>query len=241
MEHTTSLILISVAALVHASFQLSISVLTLLSSHTIGAKRSHKHLLRLSTAYTTGVAVMTLLLLSASAYVAQQFYGDAIPRLLWVTLCGLLFGLGVSVWLFYYRKEKGTSLWVPRPMARYLHDRTKATKQGVEAFSLGMSSVVGELLFVVAPLLVSAFVLISLPSLWQLVGIALYGFISLLPLGIVTMLIGGGHSISRIQKWREENKLFLQFIAGSTLLVLAFYLYVDQVLSPAVFAAAGAV
>ncbi len=182
---------------------------------------------------------MTLLLVSFVATVAGALFHASIPMVAWVTLCGLLFGLGISVWLFYYRKEQGTSLWIPRDMAKYLHDRTRATRNSGEAFGLGLSSVIGELLFIMGPVLVGAFALVSLTPRWQLVGIALYGFISLLPLLAVTALIGSGHKISRIQAWRENNKQFLQFIAGTGLFALAFYLYVAQVLAPAVQAAAG--
>jgi hypothetical protein len=126
-------------------------------------------------------------------------------------------------------------------MARYLSDRTKATKQTGEAFGLGVSSVLAELLFSFAPLLVSAIILAQLTPSLQLIGILLYATLSLLPLLIITGLIGSGHKISRIQRWREENKLFLQFIAGGGLVVLGFYLYVDQVLTPTVMAAAGGV
>lgn len=241
MQHLDSMIIIAVAALIHASFQLSVSVLTLLSSHSFGAKRSQAKLLRLSNAFTGGVATMTALLVAFSAVVAKGLFGTDVPTIVWVALCGLLFGLGVSVWLFYYRKEKGTSLWVPRGFARHLNDRTKATKYSVEAFNLGLASVLGELLFIAAPVLVAAFVLIQLPAAWQLGGMLLYTFVSLLTLLVVNILIGSGHNISRIQKWREDNKLFLQFVAGSGVFILGFYLYVEQVLFPTVMAAAGAV
>jgi uncharacterized membrane protein (DUF485 family) len=33
--------------------------------------------------------------------------------------------------------------------------------------------------------------------------------------------------VARIQKWREHNKRFLQFAAGSALIVLGVYFYVD--------------
>lgn len=241
MEHFDSLIIVAVAALIHASFQLSVSVLTLLSSHTLGAKRSQGKLLRLTNSYTAGVAVMTAFLVSFGAVLVNGVFGKAVPAIWWVGLCGLLFGLGVSVWLLYYRKEKGTSLWVPRSMARHLSERTKATKYSAEAFSLGLASVIGELLFIAGPVLVTVFTLIKLPAAWQLGGVGVYTLISLLPLLIVDILVGSGHSIGRIQKWREDNKLFLQFAAGTALFILSFYLYVVQVLSPMVMATAGGV
>lgn len=216
-------------------------MLTLLSSHAIGAKRSHARLLGLTGAFTSGVFVMTVLLLSTTALFIQLTVTSSNTVLAWITACGLLFGLGAAVWIFYYRREQGTTLWIPRGMARYLSDRTKATKQTSEAFGLGISSVLAELLFIFAPVLITALVLSGLEPVWQLAGITLYASLSLFPLLLVNGLIGSGHKISHIQRWREDNKRFLQFVAGSGLVVLGFYVYVDQVITPTVMAAAGGV
>jgi len=235
----SSLAIIAFAALIHASFQLSVSMLTLLSGHAIGAKTAHARLLRLTTSFLCGVAVMTLFVVSFTSFLFQQLFGAATPPLAWAVTCGLLFGLGVAVWAFYYRRQEGTSLWLPRSIARYLADRAKATKQSAEAFGLGLSSVTGELIFILAPVTVASLVLIRMEPLWQLAGVALYTVISLLSLLVVHALIGGGHKLSRIQKWRETNKRFLQFAAGGGLLVLGFYVYVDQVIAATAFAHGG--
>lgn len=237
MNITTSLIIIAVAGLIHASFQLSISMLTLLSSHTIGKKRSRGRLMLLTNAFILGAGIMTLLLLSAAALFLAPFANSS---LIWTLSCGALAGLGVSIWLFYYRRQAGTTLWLPRSLARYLSVRAKHTKQSGEAFTLGLGSVIGELLFIFAPITVSALALLQLEPLWQLVGVGLYTTLSLGSLFIVHLLIGSGQSISRIQKWRESNKHFLQFSAGTGLLVLGFYIYVEEVVGTAALAVAGA-
>lgn len=234
-----SFAIIAFAALIHASFQLSVSMLTLLSSHAIGKKTRHAKLLRLTNGFFLGVAVMTMLALSFVALVFQNSFGSKIPLVVWAVGCGLLLGLGIAVWAFYYRREEGTTLWIPRGFARYLSDRTKATSHTAEAFGLGLSSVLGELIFIVAPLVVTALILVKLQPVWQLVGILTYTIISLLPLAVVNGLIGSGHKISGIQKWREDNKRFMQFVAGGGLLVLGFYVYVDQVVSATAFAYGG--
>ena len=77
MNPLESLLIVAVAALIHASFQLSVSMLTLLSSHTIGAKRSHARLLKLSGAFTFGVIVMTILALSTIALFTQALLAGA--------------------------------------------------------------------------------------------------------------------------------------------------------------------
>jgi len=235
----SSLAIIAFAALIHASFQLSVSMLTLLSGHAIGTKTAHAKLLRLTNSFLIGVTVMTMLLVSFFALIFQNIFSNHIPPVAWAASCGLLLGLGVAVWSFYYRKEKGTSLWLPRGMARHLSERTKVTKHSAEAFSLGLSSVIAELIFIIAPVIVCALALIQLEPIWQLVGIVLYTSISLLSLAIITGLIGSGHKLSRIQKWREDNKRFLQFSAGGGLLILGCYVYVEQVLSVTVLAHGG--
>jgi len=230
MDIIVSLSIISLAALIHASFQLSVSVLTLLSGHTIGAKRSHTKLLQLTTSFLVGAGTMTVLLLSTISLLLLHFYGSQPPHIIWASGCGLLVGVAFSVWLFYYRPEKGTTLWIPRNMARYLTKRTHSTKLSAEAFGLGLSSVFGELLFIIAPLIISALVLIQLQPMWQLVGICVYTFISLLSLIIVWVLVGSGHNLGHIQKWRETNKRFMQFISGVGLVTLCFFVYVYKIL-----------
>ena len=228
-----TLAVIAFSAIIHASFQLSVSVLTLLSGHAIGSKTAHGRLMHLASSFIFGTAIMTLLLLSFGVLIFQPGYIPASP-FIWSIACGVMIGLGVAVWAFYYRREVGTSLWLPRSMARFLSDRTKSTKQGAEAFSLGIASVLAEVLFIMGPLLLAALSIASLAPAYQAVGIILYLAISLLPLLVVAMLVGGGHKLSHIQRWREANKRFLQFAAGSGLLVLGLYVYVEQVMTSGV-------
>ena len=230
MNIPNSLAIIAFAALIHASFQLSVSVLTLLSAHTIGAKHSQSKLLHLTTSFLFGAGLMTVLLLSFISLSLLNIFGPDTPQIVWAVACGMLGGVAISIWLFYYRHEKGTTLWVPRGVANYLHDRIKSTKIGAEAFSLGLTSVLGELLFIIAPIVISALVLIQLPAPWQLIGIIVYAIISTLPLIIVWVLISSGHSLSDIQKWRESNKTFLQFAAGTGLIILMFFVYANELL-----------
>lgn len=234
MDIATSLAIVTLAALIHASFQLSVSVLTLLSGHAISRTTSHTRTIRLTTGFVAGAGVMTLLLLSFVSYLFQHLFGTNAPQLVWAIACGLLIGVGVAVWFFYYRRDRGTTLWIPRSFARHLSDRSKATKDPAEAFSLGLTSVFSELLFIIAPLIVSALVLVQLPAVWQLVGIALYTVVSLITLFSVWVFISSGHAISAVQKWRENNKHFLQFAAGSALAVLGFFVYVCKILTDVV-------
>ncbi len=232
MNTLDAFIIIIAAALIHASFQLSVSVLTLLSGHTIGKKRSHAKLLRLVSSFIAGTVAMTLLAISFVALVTISLsHGvNKLPTIVWVISCGMLIGLGVAVWAFYYRKGKGTALWLPLPLAAHLTERTKATQRSAEAFSLGLVSIVAEIPFVIGPMLVTALTLTQLEPALQLLGLATYAIVAGLPLITIGILVLGGHPLSRIQKWREENKAFLQFSSGAILMLLGFYLYVSQVI-----------
>lgn len=185
-DTTSSLAIILFAALIHASFQASISVLTLMSGHALGKKSSHSRVLRLTGGFVSGAGTMTVLLLSTVAFLLSQLLVHGTPFVLWALICGAMVGVGVSVWLFYYREARGTSLWLPRHLADYLHNRSKATKQSAEAFGLGLTSVLAEVLFIFAPVVVASLVLIRLTPEFQLVGTLLYLVVSLLPLLIVS-------------------------------------------------------
>ncbi len=93
-----------------------------------------------------------------------------------------------------------------------------------------MTTVISELLFIIGPLVIAGLTLATLPTVWIVIGIALYTFIATAGSVIVWMLVGSGHKLSRIQQWREKNKSFLQFISGGALLVLGFYVYVSVVI-----------
>lgn len=233
-DTVTSLAIILLAAIVHASFQLSISVLTLLSGHALGRSTAHHRLVRLSGGFIFGVGIMTILLLSTLSLFLSLLFPTKTPLVLWAATCGAVVGVGISVWLFYFRKQQGTSLWIPRGVARYLNDRSKATKSAGETFGLGLTSAFAEILFTFAPLLVTALLLIRLPADLQLLGLLGYSGVSLLPLLVVGLLIGNRRKLSHIQRWRENNKNFLQFVAGTGLLVLAVYVYVEKVVTVAV-------
>jgi hypothetical protein len=235
-DSVASLAILLLAAIIHASFQLSVSVLTLLSGHALGRKTAHRRVTRLIGSFTLGAGAMTVLLLSTLAYGLSLVMPSYTPEAIWALCSGAVIGVGVSVWLFYYRRAKGTTLWITRGFAEFLNDRTSATKIAPEAFALGLTSIFAELLFVFAPLLVAALVLIRLDPTTQLLGVLAYSGISLLPLLVVSLLISGGKRLSRIQKWRESNKRFLQFAAGSGLVILGVYIYVEQVITVNVIA-----
>lgn len=228
----SSFAIIGAAGLIHASFQLSVSMLTLLGGHAIGKKTRHNALIRRMHSFNLGAGLITSLILATSVYVFIRIINDfRAEQLVASTVAGLLIGLGFATWAFYYRrKESGAKLWLPRGMAKFLTERSKATRSSSEALSLGMTGVVAEILFIIGPILAASLAIMTLPEHLQLAGIFAYTILSLMPLIFITALVGSGAKITHIQRWKESHKRFLQFAAGGFMLILAGFIFVDRVI-----------
>ena len=226
MDDLTLFIIIGLAAVTHASFQLSISVLTLLSGHALGRKTATRRVTSLAFSYSLGSLFISTLLIALGAFIVQNIQNVHVEAAIWSITSGLAIGTGIAVWLVYFRHKKiGTSLWLPREIAAFLADRAKRTKLAFESFGLGILTPLIEIIFTLAPLVIATLAITLLPHPWQLLGLVLYALIASLPHFIIAIAIGGGHSIARIQKWREDNKRFIQFSAGGLLIVLGTFAY----------------
>lgn len=227
MDTLIAISIIALAGSIHASFQLSVSMATALSGHALGRQLAAKRTLRLLFGFVAGALAMTLLCVSFASYTI----GILAPHnsYLWIILTAGLMIVGLAVILFYYRKTDGTELWISRGFAHFLRKRTAKASLTAEAFSLGLTSVVSELVFTIVPIITAACAIIALPPAWQIASAILYTLIASLGLLIVTALIGSGHKLSHIQRWREQNKYFLQFSAGLGLIILAFYIYTNTI------------
>lgn len=224
----TYLLLVVGALFVHACYQLSVSVLTHFSSHSLSRQVSDKRLLVLGLSYSLGAIVMTALTITGIATLASQVNGTDDSRLFAATVVGIAPMIGLVTMLRYYRRGQGTRLWLPRSITTYLLKRSKKTKSAIEAMMLGAATVIGELPFLVGPILFIAFMVSKTPVHTWLGWSGLYSFLAYTPLLFVTMYITSGHSIARVQKWREENKAFLQWTSGLALILLTIYLTVLQ-------------
>ncbi len=220
------LLLVVGALFVHVSYQLSVSVLTHFSSHSLSRKTSEQRLLALGLSYSLGVIVTTALILTSFASLAQLL--QASSHVVAAVVVGLAPFIGLATILWYYRDGKGTRLWLPRPVAAHLLERSKKTRSLFEAVLLGAATVVGELPFLIGPLLFITYLLAATPSSGWFGWALLYSAIAALPLLVTTMYFTSGHSVARAQRWREANKSFLQWTSGTALILLTIYLTVLQ-------------
>jgi len=216
------------AVFVHACFQLSVSVLTLLSSHSIGRRLPNNRLFNLNFWYITGVAV-TIALLQLGAMATYRWASGWDSTLATIVTFAIIPFVALLMVFVYYRRGRGTQLWLPRPAAEYITTRAKKTKSSVEAFALGATTAVAELPFALAPLAIVAFAFQGFNSEhWLQLAIG-YALAVTLPLIFVALFLSSGHKVSSVQRWREDAKGYLKWTSAITLFVLMIYITVLQI------------
>ena len=226
------LFVVLLAGVVHAMLQLGIGTLLILYHASLG-KHISLRTRSLVTNYIFGNALLTGLAVSAAGFIIYIVCrGEMNPAMLTIAM-GVLIALAVLVWTFYYRRGKSTELWLPKSVARYINKRANVTESNTEAFGLGMLACFAEAPFTIMLVLIAGNSILALPQALQILAIALYTLLSILPLLIMRVAVRKGQTIVDIQKWRIKNKNFLRVLAGIGFLVLAVFLLAFKILKAA--------
>ncbi|MBR2659703.1 hypothetical protein IKD60_03000 [Candidatus Saccharibacteria bacterium] len=226
------LFVVLLAGVVHAMLQLGIGTLLILYHASLG-KHITLRTRSLVTNYIFGNALLTGLSVSAAGFIIYIICrGEMNPAMLTIVM-GVLIALAVSVWTFYYRRGKSTELWLPKSVARYINKRANVTESNTEAFGLGMLACFAEAPFTIILVLVAGNSIVALPQALQILAIAVYTFLSILPLFVMRIAVRKGQTIVDVQKWRIRNKNFLRVLAGIGFLVLAVFLLAFKILKAA--------
>ena len=228
----SDLFIILLAGIVHATLQLGVGALLLLYHASLG-KHVKRKTRELVSNYILGNAFLTTLAVLATCFlISVIFQGEMNPAMLTI-IVGFLVALAISVWVFYYRWGKSTELWLPKSVAKFINNRAKITESKTEAFSLGMLACFAEAPFTFMLIIVVANSIINLPLSLQILSVALYVIISVIPLIIMRIAIRKGGTVVDVQKWRLKNKNFLRIMSGIGFFVLALFLLAFKVIGVA--------
>ena len=171
-----------------------------------------------------GCISASIILFYSFAHFSELFYDITFSKINWAIIVGLLISTGISIWLFYYKKNKDSnSLWIPASMSKYIATRTKKTVHSAESCYLVFERIFTEILFFFAPQSVATLLASIFQLAYQFVAIVLYVSIVNFPIFVIACLISGGHNIIDIQKWRDRNKGFFQFFAGLGLILISVW------------------
>lgn len=217
------------AAVVHATLQLGLGALLLLYHASLG-KHVRRKTRNLVDSYISGIGMLVFFLVCTFCFVLDRYFEKPLYAEELVIIVGMLIALAIAAWAVYYRRGKTTELWLPRTVARFIDRRAKATNSNTEAFSLGLLTSLAEMPFTLVLAVVAANSIMSLPSLYQLLAVALYTIIAIIPLVVLRIAIRKGKTVVDIQRWRVKNKAFLKLITGVGFLVLGIFVFAFEVL-----------
>ena len=110
------------AAVIHATLQLSLGSLLLLY-HASLKQHIPKRTRQLVSNYIAGVGTLILLSVTGIAFTLERWLGGALYAEELLIVVGMLVALAIAVWTFYYRFGKNTELWLPRTVARFINQR----------------------------------------------------------------------------------------------------------------------
>lgn len=216
------------AALIHASMQLSLGALLLLYHASLG-KHIKKKTRSLVDSYIAGIGTLVFLGLGTVAFIFDRYFNESLyPEELMIVI-GMLVALAIAVWSIYYRRGRSTELWLPRTVARFVDRRAKETNSNTEAFSLGMLTSLAEMPFTLVLIVVAANSMLQMELLQQLIALTLYTIISIIPPIILRLAIRRGKTVVDVQRWRVKNKTFLKVLTGVGFLVLAIFIVAFEV------------
>lgn len=218
------------AAVIHATLQLSLGALLLLYHASLG-----KHVRRktrfLVDSYISGMGMLVFLGLAATIFILDRYFEKPLYIEELVIVVGMLIALAIAVWFFYYRRGKSTELWLPRSVARFIDKRAKLTNSNTEAFSLGVLTSLAEMPFTLILFVVAANSILALPQLYQILAVAMYTVITIIPPIVLRLAIRKGQTVVDIQRWRVKHKTFFRLLTGVGFLVLGFFLFTFEVLA----------
>ena len=217
------------AGLIHATLQLGVGTLLLLYHASLG-KHVKKKTRELVTNYILGNGLLTGVAVAAACFGVFVICGGEMNPAMLTIVVGILVALAISIWAFYYRFGKSTELWLPKSIARYINRRAKLTESNTEAFGLGMLACFAEAPFTLILIVVTANSILGLPQALQILAVALYAVLSVLPLIVLRVAARKGQTVVDIQKWRINNKNFIRIISGTGFVVLAAFLLVFKIL-----------
>lgn len=218
------------AAVIHAMLQLSLGTLLLLYHASI-KQHIPRRTRQLVGSYIAGVGTLVLLSVAGVAFALERWLGGALYTEELLIVVGMLVALAIAAWIFYFRFGRSTELWLPRAVARFINQRAKITQNDTEAFGLGLLTSFAEWPFSLVLMVVAANSILGLPQEQQLLAIAIYALVTILPPVVLRCAIRKGKTVVEIQRWRVKHKNFFRVMTGVGFLVLSGFLFAFEVLA----------
>lgn len=203
--------------------------------HSLLGRMSRRRASDFALFYIFGVET-TLTLLLFSLYTIfnislglANFYNSDIFN--WI-FAGLFLLFGILYGIFYFRSGRGTKLFISRPVARRYHEKAAAVKSRSDAFMLGLSALLPDLLFTTPVLFITVLIVAHIgPTPPARAGLLfLFVFISIFPLLLLHLCFSSGRNLSDLLRFRFKNKTFFRVLVTSFYFLIALLIIFRNIL-----------
>ena len=222
MSVLTSLGIIVFAMLILSFMQLVPGVFALFSHYAFG-KYSKTKASNLSLFFIFGVEFLTTILFIIIYFILMALY-PMLPNpdlILWI-LCGIFIALSIASLLFYFRKGTGTKLFISRKLAKSFITRSASIKKRSDAFILGLTSTIPELIFTLPIYTISALEIMNIGETPITRALLVFLFIIATIATILTLFLrSNNHNLADYLKFRLQNKNFFRFFIAISYLIIA--------------------
>ena len=213
------------AIIIMTFMQLTPGVFALFYHYAIG-KMELKKASNLALFFILGVEIVAACMYLSAFYLTYVFFlggtGLADGILAWV-MAGVMVALGAASLTLYYRKGKGTMLFIPRWYAEALDQNARTVKTRTEAFLLGAFAGTAELVFTL-PL----YILTSIEIMRMEGGMALNDILTVIyilaptfSLFLIHLRFYLGYNLADMMKMRVKDKPFVRVILTLSYLTIA--------------------
>ncbi len=217
-----TLSIVITSALIDSINPCAIGVLILMVSVVLSGKGTVGRLLLLGGLYIFAVFAIYLL-----AGLGLVYFLSAVPlyvtEYLSLAVGSLVIVAGLLEIKDYFWYGKGFSLQIPPYFSKKMHAySSRATVPGVLLLGAFVSGV--ELPCTGAPYLAIITILSLNFNLGAFLMLLLYNIIFVAPLIVILLMVAGGMKLSKIKKWKQDNKHYMRLGIGLLLIALGWLL-----------------
>ena len=229
MSVFTSLEIFIISGLIIASLKLIPGIFALFYHYASG-KYPAKKVSDLSIFFILGVETLPVLVFIILSFASRALLFTDITlteNITIATIAGLLFALSFSIFFFYFRRSKGTELFISRKTAKRFIRRASNVKKRSNAFFLGLTSGLPELIFTL-PLYLIIFIEASNNFKVTSSSAILLAFVLFIiaPIFLTYAYFRNGNNLANFERLRVKNKFFFRSFIASLYALLAILLII---------------
>ena len=233
MSVFTSLGILVTAMLIMALLQLTPGIF-LLFRHYASGKYSARKASDLALFFILGVETAVVILFLSLYFIISTIntvLTNLDNEIFYWFMCSIFTILCFAFLFCYFRKSIGTKLFISRSFAKKLDHRAKTVKSRSDAFMLGTTSVIPEIIFTI-PIYIICIIIISSITAEPIIRsalIILFAISAIVPLIIYNIAFNSDHHLASLAKYRFKNKIFIRFFVSFLYLLLPIFIIIGAI------------